>query len=105
MNEYRNVYDNLTDGWFIATGSPVYPILNGLCTLVRILHSFQANYDPVFHKSVYSSPSIALGDVLRLTEEAVLTTPSVRVTYDSKTSFKAIAKVLKIMDDFKVKYI
>lgn len=55
------------------------------------------NYDVAFVKEVYGSPSVTLKQLVKGVESP----GPVRVTYDSKTSFKAIAKSLSLMDDFK----
>ncbi|XP_045184667.1 alpha-1,3-mannosyl-glycoprotein 2-beta-N-acetylglucosaminyltransferase-like isoform X1 [Mercenaria mercenaria] len=56
------------------------------------------NYDPPFHKFIYGIPEISLNDVA---SDKVKHLPEVRVTYRTKNDFKAIAKKLGIMDDFK----
>lgn len=59
----------------------------------------QNNYDKAFLKTVYGSAKLLVEEVIaghRADEKAV------RVQYDDKLSFKAIAKHLGFMDDFKV---
>lgn len=58
------------------------------------------NYDVEFVKDVYGSPAVPLNQLIAGDTEHPIT-EAVRVTYDSKTSFKKIAKALSIMDDFK----
>ncbi|XP_064471603.1 alpha-1,3-mannosyl-glycoprotein 2-beta-N-acetylglucosaminyltransferase-like [Ornithodoros turicata] len=56
------------------------------------------NYDVTFVKEVYGSPSVTIKQLLKGGVEG---SEPVRVTYDSKASFKTIAKSLSLMDDFK----
>ncbi|GFS10954.1 alpha-1,3-mannosyl-glycoprotein 2-beta-N-acetylglucosaminyltransferase [Elysia marginata] len=58
----------------------------------------KANYDPMFHKKVYSAPVLTANQVRsgELSAEKV-----VRVEYTGKDNFKRQAKLLGIMDDFK----
>ena len=59
----------------------------------------QSNYDELFAKKVYSAPLMPGADVKagkRLDEKVV------RVEYTDKNSFKKLAKMLGLMDDFKV---
>ena len=59
----------------------------------------QENYDPMFKKKVYSAP-VLTADQVR--SGAVPSEKVVRVEYSTKDSFKRQAKLLGIMDDFKV---
>ncbi|XP_067941801.1 alpha-1,3-mannosyl-glycoprotein 2-beta-N-acetylglucosaminyltransferase-like [Watersipora subatra] len=56
-------------------------------------------YDESYTIAVYNSPIIPLSDLKKAAEEKTLS--SVRITYDSKVTFKALAKQLNIMNDFK----
>jgi len=63
------------------------------------LFILQDNYDEVFLRTVYGSALLSVDEILanvRPEEEMV------RVQYDDKPGFKAIAKHLGFMDDFKV---
>lgn len=59
----------------------------------------QDNYDETFKKTVYGSPHLTVEEVLADVQPDAKV---VRVEYDDKQSFKAIAKHLGFMDDFKV---
>ncbi|XP_003737217.1 alpha-1,3-mannosyl-glycoprotein 2-beta-N-acetylglucosaminyltransferase [Galendromus occidentalis] len=58
------------------------------------------NYDVDFVKEVYGSPAVALTTVTNGKVNLPIWRP-VRVTYTNISSFKHIAKLLSIMDDFK----
>lgn len=58
------------------------------------------NYDVDFVKEVYGSPAVALSTVTSGKINLPIWRP-VRVTYTNISSFKHIAKLLSIMDDFK----
>lgn len=61
---------------------------------------FQENYDTKFREHIYSLPEISAQDVKR---KARTDLEEVRVTYANKAQFKEVAKVLGIMDDFRVR--
>lgn len=65
----------------------------------RLLCILQENYDAKFTDHIYSLPEISAQDVKRKARSDL---SEVRVTYTNKSQFKEIAKVLGIMDDFRV---
>ncbi|XP_033624802.1 alpha-1,3-mannosyl-glycoprotein 2-beta-N-acetylglucosaminyltransferase-like [Asterias rubens] len=56
------------------------------------------NYDPVFKKEVYGAPEVTIS---QLQKQDALGHPTVRITYNSKNSFKLLTKQLGIMTDLK----
>ena len=57
------------------------------------------NYDSAFHQLVYNSPETTITD---LVSGKTPDSPVVRLTYRNKDQFKKSAKMLGLMDDFKV---
>lgn len=62
-------------------------------------HILQENYDAKFTDYIYSLPEVTAQEVKRKARSDL---QEVRVTYGHKNQFKEIAKVLGIMDDFRV---
>lgn len=63
---------------------------------------FQSNYDTQFTKHVYSCPVVTFEEIRR---GLVTTKDPVRIQYNTKDQYKRTAKLLGLMDDFKVNQI
>lgn len=64
-----------------------------------MLHYFQDNYDKTFLNHVYQCPIVTFEE---LRKGMVKTKEAVRIQYNSRDQYKRIAKMLGLMDDFKV---
>lgn len=60
----------------------------------------QKNYDATFLSHVYSCPVVTFEELRR---SMISTKNPVRIQYNTKDQYKRTAKLLGLMDDFKVK--
>lgn len=63
------------------------------------MQKFQANYDKHFVGHVYTCPVVTFEELRR---GLVSTKNPVRIQYNTKEQYKRTAKLLGLMDDFKV---
>ena len=76
-------------------------ITDAVCALMPVLYIYflQDVYDKEYIKAVYQSPVVTYQD---LKDNKVKYEGSVRITYHTKDIFKRTAKMLGLMDDFRV---
>lgn len=60
----------------------------------------QSNYDEAFKKEVYQTPIVTYEELRR---GLVKTKDAVRIQYNNRNQYKSTAKMLGLMDDFKVR--
>lgn len=64
------------------------------------INSFQQNYDKTFLSQVYSYPVVTFDELRR--GNVFTKDEPVRIQYNTKDQYKRTAKLLGLMDDFKV---
>ncbi|XP_060073454.1 alpha-1,3-mannosyl-glycoprotein 2-beta-N-acetylglucosaminyltransferase-like [Ylistrum balloti] len=67
-------------------------------TKKNLSYLMKENYDPWFKRLVYDTPEVTVAEVMSGSKKHL---KALRVTYTTKEQFKATAKKLGIMDDFK----
>lgn len=67
-----------------------------------LINFLQQNYDKTFLSQVYSYPVVTFEELRR--GNVVTKNEPVRIQYNTKDQYKRTAKLLGLMDDFKVRF-